>query len=136
MRKVIIILMTGILLFTLGGCQMTDTENVITKEEQIEFLKSHEQEITDYIKSQNKNIKFVQYEWDTVDLGTIGNGTPQGAGNLLSVQGVLNNTKSITFKLGILVNGNFIKNNGYKYSWVTVYVSGFGESFAKDAPIK
>jgi hypothetical protein len=60
-------------------------------ERQVAFLKEHEAEMTEYIKSQNSKIETVEYDWDSVEVGTIGNGTPQGAGEILTIDGKFNN---------------------------------------------
>lgn len=41
----------------LGGCKMADKKNVTTKEEQIEFLKKHESQITEYVKNKSNAIE-------------------------------------------------------------------------------
>ncbi|NSW24218.1 hypothetical protein HRH74_03400, partial [Enterococcus faecalis] len=62
---------------TIGVKKMTEPTE---KEKQIAFLKEHEEEMTEYVKSQNSKIYSVQYDWESVEVGTIGNGTPRGAG--------------------------------------------------------
>ena len=69
------------------------------KEKQIAFLKEHEREMTEYIKSQNNKIESVQYDWESVKVETIGNGTPNGAGNLITIEGRFNNIKNSNFIL-------------------------------------
>lgn len=126
MKKVIIFLMIGILLFTLGGCQMTDTESVITKEKQIEFLKSHKQEITDYIKSQNPKVVSVRYDWDSVDMETVGNGTPQGGGTAVTISGFLNTDKNLKFTYGYTIfdESNFPSKGSYGNEGVSAEIYG------------
>ncbi|MCL2112783.1 MAG: hypothetical protein FWH31_02405 [Streptococcaceae bacterium] len=70
-----------------------------TKAEQIAYLKKHEQEMTDFVKSQNAKVKSVQWQWDTVDVGQIGNGTPQGGGEILTINGKFNEIKDSSFYL-------------------------------------
>lgn len=69
------------------------------KEKQIAFLKEHEREMTEYIKSQNNKIESVQYDWDSVEVETIGNGTPMGAGKVLIIDGKFNNISNSSFYL-------------------------------------
>lgn len=89
---------TGLLsllaLIILGGCHMENKSEVATKESQITFLKAHEKEMTEYIKSQNNKIESVQYDWDSVEVGTIGNGLPQGGGNALYLDGYVNENRN------------------------------------------
>ena len=63
----------------LGGCQMfhpskkesavtnkseVKQDKMTTKDKQLAYLKEHEQEIIDFIKSQNDKIESVQIDWD------------------------------------------------------------------------
>ena len=58
-----------------------------TKDEQINYLKKYEQKMTDYVKSENSKVESVQWDWDSLDVGVAGNGTPQGAGIYLDISG-------------------------------------------------
>jgi hypothetical protein len=75
---IILLIISGI-----GGKYLMDKRT--EHERQVAFLKEHEAEMTEYIKSQNEKIETVEYDWDSVEVGTIGNGTPQGAGKYLQV---------------------------------------------------
>ncbi|GFH43284.1 hypothetical protein Hs30E_18350 [Lactococcus hodotermopsidis] len=57
-----------------------------TKADYIAYLKKHEQEMTDYVKAQNPKVKSVQFDWDSVESEVVGNGTPQGGENILSLR--------------------------------------------------
>ena len=97
------------------------------KKEQIAFLKEHEQEIVDFIKTQSTKIESVQIDWNSMQIEESGNGTPQGGGYNLSISGQINqleNTKfSVDFfledqnsiptikKMGML-NDIYIEENG------------------------
>jgi hypothetical protein len=75
-----------------------------TREMQIAFLKKHEQEMTDFIKAQNPTVTSVQFDWDSADVGIIGNGTPRGGGEALTVSGkfneIDNSSVSLWFQIG------------------------------------
>ena len=46
-----------VMMGVLGGCKMeTKQDKTATKEEQIEFLKKHEDEMTEYVKISEKNM--------------------------------------------------------------------------------
>jgi len=62
----------------LGGCKMADKKNVTTKEEQIEFLKKHESQITEYVKNKSNAIEEIQYDWDSVSISDSGAFTKKG----------------------------------------------------------
>lgn len=94
------------LLLLIGGMTMiqknfqTKDSDKVTKEQQITYLKEHEQEMTDYIKSQNSKVTSVQWDWDSIEVETIGNGTPHGGGTILTIAGGFNNIKDSNFTLG------------------------------------
>lgn len=79
---------------------LTKDSDKVTKEQQITYLKEHEQEMTDYVKSQNSKVTSVQWDWDSIEVETIGNGTPQGGGTILTIDGGFNNIKDSNFTSG------------------------------------
>jgi hypothetical protein len=95
---IILLIISGI-----GGKYLMDKRT--EHERQVAFLKEHEAEMTEYIKSQNEKIETVEYDWDSVEVGTIGNGTPQGAGKILKISARVNKTK-YGIILGIEPNWN------------------------------
>ena len=88
-----IILGLSTLLLLIGGMSIiqknfqTKDSNKVTKEQQITYLKEHEQEMTDYVKSQNSKVRSIQWDLDSIRVDTIGNGTPQGGGTVLMIDG-------------------------------------------------
>ena len=60
-------------------------------EQQLAYLKKHEEEIKEFVKSQNSKIKSVQIDWNQTRWEDVGNGTPQGGGEVVSVFGEFNN---------------------------------------------
>ncbi|MBX9098057.1 hypothetical protein [Streptococcus gordonii] len=64
-----------------------------TEEKQLAYLKEHEEEIKEFVKSQNPKIKSVQIDWEQTRWEDIGNGTPQGGGEVVSIFGEFNNLK-------------------------------------------
>lgn len=65
-----------------------------TKEKQLAYLKEHDNEIKEFVKSQNPKIESVQIDWDQTRWEDIGNGTPQGAGKVVSIFGGFNHLKT------------------------------------------
>ena len=63
------------------------------KEKQLAYLKEHDNEIKEFVKSQNPKIESVQIDWDQTRWEDIGNGTPQGAGKVVSIFGGFNHLK-------------------------------------------
>nr|MBO0488794.1 hypothetical protein [Enterococcus sp. DIV1094] len=74
------------------------------REKQVAFLRAHEEEMTKYVKSQNAKIQSVKYEWDSVKVDDIGNGTPMGAGKLLTINGGFNDIEESNFILSFGVD--------------------------------
>ena len=72
-----------------------------TKEKQLAYLKEHEKDMTDFVKSLSPKVDSVQFNWDSMEVGEIGNGTPQGGGYMLTLDGRINNNKDTKFTLGI-----------------------------------
>ncbi|MDR0299944.1 MAG: lipoprotein BUG3 [Streptococcaceae bacterium] len=70
-----------------------------TKQMQINFLKKHEQEMIDFVKAQNPKVTSVQFDWNSIQTGVIGNGTPQGGGAYLLLFGYVNDNKDINFRI-------------------------------------
>ncbi|NRC94334.1 hypothetical protein [Enterococcus faecalis] len=77
------------------------------KEKQIAFLKEHEEEMTEYVKQQNEKIAKVAFCWESLEKESVGNGLPQGAGDILSIRIQIidnNNNKINSFGLAIKPN--------------------------------
>ena len=64
------------------------------KEKQLDELKKHEEEIKDFIKSQNSKIESVEIDWEETQWNQVGNGTPQGGGDVVDVYGRFNNIEN------------------------------------------
>ena len=69
------------------------------KKEQIAYLKEHEQEIVDFVKSQNPKVESVQVNWNSMQIEESGNGTPQGGGYNLSISGQINQLENKKFSV-------------------------------------
>lgn len=70
------------------------TTKLSSEEQQLAYLKKHENEIKEFIKSQNPKIESVQIDWDQTRWEDIGNGTPKGAGKVVSIFGGFNHLKT------------------------------------------
>ena len=71
------------------------------KDKQLAYLKDHEKDMADFVKSLSPKVDSVQFNWDSMEVGEIGNGTPQGGGYMLTLDGRINNNKDTEFTLGI-----------------------------------
>lgn len=128
-KTVLISLGALALITTIGGAVMMSTgigsrfqtyinenrkqeEKMTTKEKQVAYLKEHEQEMTEYVKSQNHKITTVRYDWDSVRLVDVGNGTPQGGGKILLIFGYANDSELTNIKLNFAVDKDGIPKIG------------------------
>ncbi|RSI45859.1 hypothetical protein [Streptococcus sanguinis] len=76
------------------------------REKQLAYLKKHEDELANFVKALNPKVESVQLNWDSMKVEDIGNGTPQGGGYILTLDGGINNNKDTEFTLGIPLNHN------------------------------
>ncbi len=80
-----------------GGAWMAQETNLFggvflsPRVKQLAYLKEHEEEIKDFVKSQNPKIESVQIDWRQTQWDKVGNGTPQGGGDIIDVYGTFNN---------------------------------------------
>ena len=79
-------------LFT-HGTKQEKKEEQDPHEQQLAYLKKHEEEIKEFVKSQNSKIKSFQIDWNQTRWEDVGNGTPQGGGEVVSIFGEFNNLK-------------------------------------------
>ena len=95
-----------------GGAWMAQETNLFggvylsPRAKQMAYLKEHEEEIANFIKSRNPKVESVQFDWESMEVGQIGNGTPQGGGYMLTFKGRINNIKESSFTLGFPLDNN------------------------------
>ena len=95
-----------------GGAWMAQKTNLFggvflsPRAKQLAYLKEHEEEIANFIKSRNPKVESVQFDWESMEVGQIGNGTPQGGGYMLTFKGRINNIKESSFTLGFPLDNN------------------------------
>ena len=109
------------LFFTsIGGCsvkQKAHTKQVQTatssstkedkeaiKQKQLAYLKEHEKEIVDFVKSKNSKIESVQVNWSDIRWGEAGNGTPQGGGEIIELYGGFNHIENSGWNVTIEIH--------------------------------
>ena len=77
-----------------------------TKEKQLAYLKEHEKDMTDFVKSLSPKVDSVQFDWDSMEVGQVGNGTPQGGGYMLTLRGKVNHNDQTKFMVGFSLGNN------------------------------
>ena len=93
-------------IFSNGSKQTT---KLSSKEQQLDYLKKHEKEIEDFVKSQSPKVESVQIAWDETQWEEIGNGTPKGGGDVIRVFGGFNQIKNSSWSVLIYIKDK--KNN-------------------------
>lgn len=77
------------------------------REKQLAYLREHEKDMADFVKSLSPKVKSVQFDWESMEVGQVGNGTPQGGGYMLTLRGKVNQNEQTKFMVGFsLDNAN------------------------------
>ena len=116
-KRTIFKLITTIAVFvSMGGCvkpkeQTKQAQTVVSsstkedkeaiKQKQIAYLKEHEQEIVDFVKSQNPKIESVQIDWDETQKSDGGLTTPE---YYMNVFGRINHIENSGWGVDIPIN--------------------------------
>ena len=83
-----------------------------SKEKQLAYLKEHEEEIKEFVKSLNPKVESVQIDWKQTQWDKIGNGTPQGGGDIVQVYGGFNNISNSSWSVIIkITDGKILINS-------------------------
>ena len=101
-----------------GGAWMAQETNLFggitlsPRSKQLAYLKEHEEEIKDFVKSKNSKIESVQIAWDETKWEKVGNGTPQGGGEIVNVYGGFNHIESSSWNVTFdIENDKIIPNS-------------------------
>ena len=101
-----------------GGAWMAQKTNLFggiilsPRAKQLAYLKEHEEEIKDFVKSLNPKVESVQIDWKQTQWDKIGNGTPQGGGEIVQVYGGFNNIEKSSWSIIIRIkNGEILINS-------------------------
>ena len=95
-KRTLLYLVLALVVFG-GGAWMAQETNLFggvflsPRAKQLVYLKEHEEEIVKFVKSKNSKIESVQIAWDETKWEKVGNGTPQGGGEVVSIFGEFNN---------------------------------------------
>ena len=105
-QRLMIITAMGFVVFLIFGTvwgQKNPTPTLNLYEKRMAYLKEHEQEMTDYVKSENPKVENVQWDWDSVEIETIqpdAGGIPTGDKyQSLDIEGGFNNITDSNFVL-------------------------------------
>ena len=101
-----------------GGAWMAQETNLFggvflsPRAKQLAYLKEHEEEIKEFVKSQNPKIESVHIDWRQTQWDKVGNGTPQGGGDIVQVYGGFNNISNSSWSVIIkITDGKILINS-------------------------
>ena len=110
-KRTLVWLILALVIFG-GGAWMAQETNLFggitlsPRAKQLAYLKEHEEEMANFVKSWNSKVESIQFDWDSMEVGQVGNGTPQGGGYMMTVNGRINNNKDTKFTLGFPLKRN------------------------------
>ena len=81
-----------------------DTE--VFKQEQLAYLKDHEQEIVDFVKSKSSKVESIQIYWDETQWIEGGNGTPQGGDEVIEIFGTVNQLEDSGWRVDVVLDSD------------------------------
>ena len=100
-----------------GGAWMAQETNLFggitlsPRAKQLAYLKENEQEIEDFVKSLNPKVESIQIDWKQTQWDKVGNGTPQGGGDIVQVYGGFNNISNSSWSVIIKIKDGKILIN-------------------------
>ena len=112
-KRALILLVLSIVVFG-GGAWLAQETNLFLspRAKQLAYLKEHEEEIVKFVKSKNSKIESVQIAWDETKWEKVGNGTPQGGGEIVNVYGGFNHIESSSWDVTFdIENDKIIPNS-------------------------
>lgn len=106
-KRTLLCLVLALVVFG-GGAWMAKETNLFLspRAKQLAYLKEHEEDMADFVKALSPKVESVQFNWDSMEVGQVGNGTPQGGGYMMTVNGRINNNKDTKFTLGFPLKRN------------------------------
>lgn len=121
--KIILLTVTSIVaLFSIEGCTIkpkeqtkqaqtttsssTEEDVEVIKQKQLAYLKEHEQEIVDFVKSKSSKIESVQIYWEETQWIDGGNGTPQGGDEVIEIFGTVNQLEDSGWRVDVVFDSD------------------------------
>ena len=106
-KRTLLCLVLALVVFG-GGAWMAQKTNLFLspRAKQLAYLKEHEEDMADFVKSLSPKVESVQFDWDSMEVGQVGNGTPQGGGYMLTLRGKVNNNDKTEFTVGFSLNND------------------------------
>ena len=76
------------------------------KQKRLAYLKEHEQEIVDFVKSKSSQIESVQIYWDETHWIEGGNGTLQGGDEVIEIFGTVNQLEDSGWRVDVVFDSD------------------------------
>ena len=80
------------------------SKQLSAREKQLAYLREHEKDMADFVKSLSPKVKCVQFDWESLEVGQVSNGTPQGGGYMLTLRGKVNQNEQTKFMVGFSID--------------------------------
>ncbi|MTR61881.1 hypothetical protein GMC94_06725 [Streptococcus parasanguinis] len=80
------------------------SKQLSAREKQLAYLREHEKDMADFVKSLSPKVKSVQFDWESMEVGQVSNGTPQGGGYMLTLRGKVNQNEQTKFMVGFSID--------------------------------
>ena len=84
----------------------TKEDREVIKQKQLAYLKEHEQEIVDFVKSKSPKVESVQIYWDETQWIDGGNGTPQGGDEVIEIFGTVNQLEDSGWRVDVVFDSD------------------------------
>ena len=106
-KRTLLCLVLALVVFG-GGAWMAKETNLFLspRAKQLAYLKEHEEDMADFVKALSPKVESVQFNWDSMEVGQVGNGTPQGGGYMLTLRGKVNNNDKTKFMVGFSLDND------------------------------
>ena len=106
-KRTLLCLVLALVVFG-GGAWMAKETNLFLspRAKQLAYLKEHEEDVADFVKALSPKVESVQFNWDSMEVGQVGNGTPQGGGYMLTLRGKVNNNDKTKFMVGFSLDND------------------------------
>ncbi|MFR0821524.1 MAG: lipoprotein BUG3 [Lactococcus lactis] len=86
------------------------------KQKRLAYLKEHEKEIVDFVKSKSSKVESVQIYWDETQWIDGGNGTPQGGDEVIEIFGTVNQLEDSGWRVDVVFDSDQKMTFGMGYN--------------------
>lgn len=76
------------------------------KQKRLAYLKEHEKEIVNFVKSKSSKVESVQIYWDETQWIDGGNGTPQGGDEVIEIFGTVNQLEDSGWRVDVIFDSD------------------------------